>query len=199
MFVAIVGGSGSGKSWLADQLQKTLGPRATLVSQDNFYRDRSHLSAHRRQRLNFDHPMAIDWEALEGAMQDLRTRGWTLAPRYDFATHCRKAAKTRLASKPVILVEGLWLLRRLSLRKLFDLSIFLDCPAPTRLERRLARDQHARGRTAASVREQFASTVEPMHQRFVTPQRNRADIVFYRPCDSADLEALANRILNLLK
>jgi uridine kinase len=194
--VAIAGGSGSGKSWLAERLVAALAPNAARVSLDDFYRDRSHLSAARRAGINFDHPRAIDWPHFERALRALRAGRPARLPSYDFQTHCRRAPGPVLQPRPIILVEGLWLLRRPSLRRLFAFSLFLDCPAHTRLRRRLARDLQARGRTRASVQAQFRNHVEPMHCRFVAPQARWADLVL--PSRSVDrqlarLAAMLNR------
>ena len=177
IFVAIVGGSGSGKSRLAHDLAAVLPGRTARLSLDDFYRDRSHLSPARRAQLNFDHPSSVDWPAFQRALKACREWRPARVPRYDFASHCRLAGSQRLHPKPFILVDGLWLLRRPSIRRLFHCRIFLDCPLRTRLRRRLARDRLARGRSAASVREQFWRTVEPMHRKFVLPQRRWADVI----------------------
>jgi uridine kinase len=184
--VAIVGGSGAGKTWLAEKLQRTFGTMGTRISLDDFYRDRSGLSAARRAKINFDNPVAIDWASLETALNHLQNNQSTPLPCYDFKTHCRLTRKKILQPKPIVLVDGLWLLRRPRLRGLFDLKIFVECPSQTRLQRRLIRDLVLRGRTAASVREQFRDTVEPMHAKFVAPQKRWADIVL--PADFGEHE-----------
>jgi uridine kinase len=196
--VAIGGGSGSGKSWLADKLLVALAPHAARLSLDDFYRDRSHLSAARRAKLNFDNPRAIDWEALEVALGQLLAGRATRIPDYDFATHSRRNDTKVLQPKPLIVLEGLWLLRRRSLRRLFALSIYLDCPTRLRLRRRLVRDLRSRDRTSTSVRKQFWGTVEPMHKRYVAPQARWADIVLRRGCTRGDLRAMVSRLRQFL-
>jgi uridine kinase len=177
LIVGIAGGSGSGKTWLAEQLAASLAPDVLRLSMDDFYLDRSHLSPARRARINFDHPRAIDWEALEEAVRRLRAGRPACVPCYDFSTHCRHSSQRSLFPKSVVLVDGLWAWYRSSLRRMLDVRIFLTCPARTRLRRRLARDLKARGRTAESVRKQFRLTVEPMHRRFVEPQAQWADLI----------------------
>lgn len=174
--VAIAGGSGSGKSWLAERLASRLSPNATRLSLDDFYRDRSHLPESRRARLNFDHPQAIDWPSFERALRRLKSGKMARVPCYDFKTHCRGPTWRCLKPARIILVEGLWLLRRPAVRGMFTLRIFLKCSRNLRLRRRLARDGRERGRTAASIRRQFSGTVEPMHARFVVPQTRWADL-----------------------
>src|SRR6266404_2555013 len=167
ILVAIVGGSGSGKSHLAGKLQAGLGRHAARLSLDDFYRDRSRLSPALRARVNFDHPGAIEWRLVERALRRCLAGKPAQIPRYNFATHSRSARSETFKPRPVALVDGLWLLRRPALRSLFALRVFIDCPRRTRLSRRLTRDQRSRGRTATSIRQQFQATVEPMHARYV--------------------------------
>src|ERR1043165_4477758 len=96
LLVAIVGGSGSGKSRLADELQTALGKSAGRLSLDDFYRDRSHLSAARRATINFDNPKAIDWISFEHVLANCLCRRKTRIPRYDFSTHCRRSQSKML-------------------------------------------------------------------------------------------------------
>ncbi|HWF18289.1 MAG TPA: uridine kinase [Verrucomicrobiae bacterium] len=192
--VAIVGGSASGKSWLTDQLQNLLGDKAARLSLDDFYRDRSHLPPGRRARINYDHPRAIDWQSVERVLQDCLAGRVARVPSYDFATHSRGSTSQSLRPKPVILMEGLWLLRRRSLRRIFNLSIYIDCPAKTRVARRMARDVALRGRTRESVRRQFMENVEPMHAVHVVPQARWADICLRTPIQKKDLLQLVEKL-----
>ncbi len=197
--IAITGGSGSGKTWLADQLHLLLGEITARLSLDSFYLDRSHLPPARRARLNFDHPHAIDWPCVERVLGDCKAGRTTRLPRYDFTTHTRVSNGEPWHPKPLILMDGLWLLHRPAVRRLFDLSILMDCPERTRLRRRLKRDVAERGRTPASVRRQFRETVAPMHRRFVQPQKRRADLVLTSPCSEASVHELTDSIWTLLR
>ena len=192
--VGIAGGSGSGKSWLAERLMRALSPVAVRLSLDDFYRDRSHLSMARRARLNFDNPGAIDWPEVERVLQGLLGGRRTRLVSYDFKTHSRLPSSKTLKPKRVILLDGLWPFRRPAIRALFKLRVFLDCSKSIRFRRRLARDRRTRGRTRASVLRQFQATVEPMHQRFVEPQRRYADIILSGTCAMPEVRALAERI-----
>lgn len=192
--VAIVGGSGSGKSWLAERLEAALDGKAARLSQDDFYQDRSLIPPEERAALNFDHPDAIDWPVLEKAVQDLLNGRSAQLPNYDFRTHCRDACFRVLEPKPVILMEGLWLLRERPLREKFDLKVFIDCPLSTRLRRRIERDLLARGRSRASVEKQFYDTVEPMHRKFVSRQKRWADVVLPYDLTEYNVRQLANKL-----
>src|SRR5258707_12797949 len=140
VLVAIVGGSGSGKTWLAEKLLAALGGKAARLSLDDFYRDRSHLSPARRAKINFDNPRAIDWPGFERTLRQCLAGKATRVPRYDFKCHTRLAASRVLKPRPIILVEGLWLLRRASLRPLLSIGTLWDYPSRTPGPRRVARD-----------------------------------------------------------
>jgi len=179
--VAVVGGSGAGKTWLADHLQTAVGNGVGRLSLDDFYRDRSHLSPSQRQKINYDHPRAIDWPLFEKSLKACRAGRSIPVPRYDFTTHTRLPGRQTFHPKPLNIVEGLWLLLRPSVRSLFALRIFIDCSVRMRLARRLARDAAERGRSRESVRKQFWETVAPMHERYVAPQRLWAHVVVESP------------------
>ncbi len=194
LFVAIVGGSGSGKTWLAKKLFAALNPHAARLSLDDFYNDHSHLQPEHRATVNFDHPAAIDWPVMERALKDLRAGRPARLPTYDFKTHCRCENENILAPKPVLLVDGLWLLRRRSMRKAFALKIYIDCPVRTRRNRRLSRDMRSRGRSRAAIVEQLRETVEPMHERFVAPQVKWADVVLRHDFGEREIRRLTQQL-----
>lgn len=198
VYVAVVGGSGAGKSWLADRLQQCFGKNCARICLDNFYRDRSHLPTARRERINYDHPRAIDWPRVSQFLSDARAGRTTFIPQYDFKTHTRLAPQL-WEPKPVVIFEGLWLLKYPSVRRQFNLSIFLDAAGWLRLRWRTARDVAERGRSAESVRRQFISQVGPMHVRHVAPQRNWADMVLKQKIGKPEIDQVAGAICGLVK
>lgn len=176
--VAIGGGSGSGKGHLARQLQQALGrERCVVLEQDWYYADLSAMPITERARRNFDHPSAIDFDLLIRQLTEL-VQGKTIRrPVYDFTQHTRNSHTVPVPPADIILVEGILVLYDPRLRALCDLRVFVDAPEEVRLQRRLARDTAVRGRTTESVLQQFAETVRAMHQRFVEPSRQHADVV----------------------
>jgi uridine kinase len=157
---------------------------------DHFYRDLGHLPEPERARVNFDDPAAIDWEALRMVLESLERGEQAQIPVYDFTQHVRKQETVGLQSRPLVVLEGLWLLHPEWLRKKFSLSVFVDCPEELRLHRRVARDVATRGRTEESVKSQFSQHVQPMHARFVEPQRELATLRVTSPLAEKDKATL---------
>jgi uridine kinase len=198
LLIAIVGGSGAGKGWVVERLCRLLGERAARLQLDDFYRDRSHLPLARRARLNFDVPQAIDWDSAMRALRECRAGLPTRVPRYDFATYSRVEAQPTWLPRPVVFVDGLWLLRPPAVRELFDLTIYLDTPPELRRQRRLARDVCERGYCAQDVERRLRTAVVPMHERYVEPQKKHADVVLTQPFADRELLGLAERLWTLL-
>ena len=196
--VGIAGGSGSGKSWLTDRLQRIFGDNAARLSLDDFYLDRSYLPPSRREQINYDHPRGIDWERVEQVLHDCRAARPTCLPRYDFKTHTRLPVEKTWSPKALVLMEGLWLLLYPAIRRLFDFSIFIECPEPLRLRRRMARDVAERGRNGRSIRRQFRETVSPMHEKFVAPQAQWANVILKQPLRDAEVSGLSDQLWRLL-
>ena len=164
-----------------------------MLSLDDFYRDLSHLTPAEREHVNFDNPRTIDWKTFAGVLQKLRKGAETFLPVYDFTTHTRRKESRAWRAAPVVLVDGLWLLHHPHLRGIYDMSVFLDCAEPLRLRRRLRRDQRERGRSRASILRQFRGQVAPMHERFVAPQAEHADIRL-KSIDGRTLASLLKKI-----
>lgn len=188
--IALAGGSGAGKTWLANRLCQEFGDEATVLALDDFYFDLSHLMLTERKHINFDHPDMIEWPLFETVLRELRNGVTVLAPRYDFAAHTRLAEWTPRSPRPFIFVEGLWPLRPPQVRELFDLRIFLDCPELLRWQRRLARDVTGRSRTTESICDQFWNVVAPMHAHFVEGQKVWADLEVEQPISQPELDRL---------
>lgn len=197
--IAIVGGSGSGKTWLAARLLEAFPGSAVAIVLDDFYRDLAHLPLGRRHRVNFDHPRAIDWDSVRAAAETLSRGQPACIPSYDFATHTRRRGGRLVEPKPVVIWDGLWLLRPRWLRPYFALGVYVDCPPAVRLRRRIKRDMEERRRSEASVRWQFVRHVLPMHARFVEPQRRWAGCIVCSPIHTTALSRLVADFRSVLQ
>ena len=175
--VGIAGGSGSGKTVLADALGKALRPAVVArLAQDAYYRDQGALPSSAREQLNFDAPEAFDLDLFVAHLQDLRRGRRVRPPRYCFVTHCRRGHGEPVGPADVVLAEGLLLFADARCRELLDLRIYLDAPEKTRLARRVARDVEERGRTERQVLVQCWRSAFPAHRRWVEPSRAWADL-----------------------
>ena len=178
LVVGIAGGTGSGKTTLARRLARRVGEdRCALVSQDNYYRDLAHLSVAARSRVNFDHPDSIDSDRVLTDIRALKRGETVTIPRYDFARHTRAPTGIEVAAREVILVEGILVLVWPELVAEMDIKIFVETPDDIRLLRRMRRDIADRGRDVDGVLGQYQDTVRPMHDAFVRPSRDRADLI----------------------
>jgi len=194
--IAIVGGSGAGKSFLANKLKQIL--PATVINLDNFYKDLSHILYCERQNFNFDDPAAIDWDEFISSISNIRDLKPVSLPVYNFKTHTRESQRLNLKPEPIVLIEGLWLIHREDLRKLFSFSIYVESSEELRLQRRIERDVNQRGRSVESVIQQFHNFVIPMHNKFVEPQKTFANFIINSPWTDAEFDALITMIKNIL-
>jgi len=176
--VGIAGGTGSGKTTVADKLASAMPPgRCVTIDHDAYYRDQGHLPPPDREAINYDHPSALDSALLALHLRELRDGRPVEVPIYDFATHTRRRDTRRVAPARVILVEGILVFAEPALREQMDLKIFVDTDADIRLMRRIRRDLEERGRTFQSVRDQYHTTVRPMHLEYVEPSKRWADLI----------------------
>jgi uridine kinase len=178
LVIGICGGTGSGKTTIAERIISALSPESVLVlQQDHYYRDFPYLPLERRARQNFDHPESFDTPLLIEHVGQLKAGRAIDRPVYDFTKHARAANTVRLTSSPAIILEGILIFENKALRELMDVKIFVDTDADLRFIRRLKRDIRERGRTVESVVEQYLSTVRPMHNEFIEPSKQHADVI----------------------
>jgi uridine kinase len=176
--VGVAGGSGSGKTTIARAIIDALpSSDVALLEHDAYYRDQSHLAFEERTRINYDHPDSLDNEMFIAHLDALREGRAVEKPTYDYAHHTRARETTRVASAPVIVVEGILVLVDEALRRRMDIKLFVDTDPDIRVMRRIRRDLEQRGRTFAQVRAQYYETVRPMHLAFVEPSKRFADLI----------------------
>ena len=177
MFIGIAGGTGSGKTTLAERIHEAF-PDSVLINQDSYYRDLSHLSMTEREQMNFDHPNSLEFSLLKEHLIALRSGSAIEQPLYNFHHHVREKHTKRVLPAQIILVEGLLLFTDSELRDLFDIKIFVDTDDDVRVLRRIERDMKERSRDFKSIKEQYLKTVKPMHDAFIEPSKKYADVIF---------------------
>jgi uridine kinase len=201
LVIGIAGGSGSGKTTVAQQiLNRVGGNQIAFIQHDSYYKDLGGLPPTQHANINFDHPDALDTDLLIKHILALREGLAVEVPIYDFSTDRRTGRTFTVEPRPVILVEGILIFVEPALRALFDIKIFVDTDSDIRFIRRLERDITERGRLTESVIKQYQATVRPMHLEFVEPSKRYADVIIPQGgYNTAALDMVVARIEALLK
>lgn len=178
LIIGIAGGTGSGKTTVVNQIINELpADEVCVISQDSYYKETSGLSYQERTKINFDHPKAIDFDLLVAHINKLKQGVIIEQPVYSFVTHNRIKDTLKTHPRKVIIVEGILIFNSSRLRDLFDIKIFVHADADERLIRRVRRDIEERGRDVNEVLSRYQNTLKPMHQQFIEPTKNYADII----------------------
>ena len=178
MIIGICGGTGSGKTTVANRILESVSAAdVVFLQQDSYYKNLDQMPLDYRQMVNFDHPDAIDNELLVEHLRALKRGEAVELPLYDFKTHERRAETLHTEPRPIIIIEGILIFNDPRLLAEMDIKVYVDTPDDIRFIRRLRRDVAERGRTVESVIEQYLATVRPMHVQFVEPSKRRADVI----------------------
>jgi len=178
LILGIGGGTGCGKTTVVNQILEQLPEgEVGVISQDSYYKDTTHLSYDERVKINFDHPRSIDFELLEEHLRELRKGNIIEQPIYSFVKHNRTGDTIKTHPRKVMIVEGILILTNKELRDMFDIKIYVHADSDERLIRRLKRDIAERGRSIEEVLSRYQSTLKPMHQQFIEPMKEYADII----------------------
>ena len=178
LIIGIAGGTGSGKTTVVKQIinQLPVG-EVCVISQDSYYKETSDLSYEERTKINFDHPRAIDFDLLVKQLKELKSGNVIHQPVYSFITHNRTEDTVKTHPRKVVIVEGILIFNSEELRNLFDIKIFVHADTDERLIRRVKRDINDRGRNIDEVLNRYQDTLKPMHQQFIEPTKNFADMI----------------------
>jgi uridine kinase len=178
LIIGIAGGTGSGKTTVVHQIMNELPETEVgVISQDSYYKKNSHLSYEERSNINFDHPRAIDFDLLVTHLKELKSGSVIEQPVYSFVTHDRTDDVILTHPRKVMIVEGILILTNPELREMFDIKVYVHADSDERLIRRLKRDIAERGRNMTEVVNRYQSTLKPMHDQFIEPTKNFADII----------------------
>ncbi len=178
LIIGIAGGTGCGKTTVVNKIIKKLPEgEVGVISQDSYYKDTTHLSYNERIKINFDHPRSIDFDLLEQHLKELKNGNAVHQPVYSFVKHNRTGDTILTHPRKVMIVEGILILTNPELRDMFDIKIFVHADTDERLIRRLKRDITERGRDIDEVLMRYQTTLKPMHDQFIEPMKEYADII----------------------
>lgn len=197
--IGIAGGTASGKTSFVRELKEIFGESLTVLSFDDYYKDLSNLTYQQRTKINFDHPDAFDLDLLAEHLTTLKLGQSVVKPVYDFTQHNRKKDWESLEPSKIIVVDGLFTLAIENIACQCDLKLYMDVSSDLRFIRRLERDIVERGRSLTSVKEQYLTTVRPMHELFVEPSKRKADLVVLNDVDyHVGLDVIVSKIWSKL-
>ncbi|HSP84072.1 MAG TPA: uridine kinase [Gillisia sp.] len=178
LIIGIAGGTGSGKTTVVKQIMDELkNEEVDVISQDSYYQDTTHLSYEERVKINFDNPKSIDFELLVAHLKELKAGNTIEEPVYSFIDHNRTNETRTIHPRKVIIVEGILILTHPEVRSMFDIKIYVHADSDERLIRRLKRDINERARDLDEVLWRYQTTLKPMHQQFIEPTKEFADII----------------------
>ena len=175
--IGIAGGTGSGKTTIAQEIVNHLGSSVTVINHDSYYKPHHEMTYEERTALNYDHPNSYDTELMVKDLMELKLGNPIECPIYDYTIHDRSENTITIHPSKVIIVEGILIFHHEELRNLMDIKVFVDADADIRILRRILRDVKERGRSLDSVITQYVTTVKPMHEAFVEPSKRYADII----------------------
>jgi uridine kinase len=197
--IGIAGGTGAGKTSVAETISETVGEEVTLVRIDNYYEDLSHLDYEERTDRNYDHPSAFEWDLLVEQLDRLLSGQSVAMPQYDFGRHNRQDETVTVEPTGVLIIEGIFALYDERVREMLDLHVYVQTDADVRILRRLQRDVVERGRDVESVHDQYLSTVKPMHEQFVEPTKKHADIIIPEGVNTRAVDLLVRKVESELR
>lgn len=178
LILGIAGGTGCGKTTVVNTILNELSESDVgVISQDSYYKDTSHLSYDERIKINFDHPRSIDFDLLKEHLEHLKKGLSIEQPVYSFVKHNRTGDIIKTHPRKVMIVEGILILSHPDIRELFDIKIFVHADSDERLIRRIKRDINERGRDIDEVLSRYQTTLKPMHQQFIEPMKEYADLI----------------------
>lgn len=197
--IGVAGGTASGKTTLVNEVVSGLNMQQVgLIAQDSYYRDNSHLSFEKRCLLNYDHPDALDFDLMISQIIALKNGTTIKQPIYDYSNHNRTQMTRRMGPKSVLIIEGILVFHNAALRALMDVKVFVDAPAELRLDRRMQRDTVERGRSHQEVIERYQNTLKPMHDEFIEPTKEHADIIVQTHKENSKAVSLLNGYIKSL-
>lgn len=199
--IGIAGGSASGKTTIANKLRELSEQygQVNIIRLDDYYLDHPELAFEERKKINYDHPNAFDIPLLLKHIGDLNSGKDIDVPLYNFKEHCRSNEVKKKGPSKVLIIEGILVLAIKELVDVLDIKLYVDTPDDIRFIRRLTRDVYERERTLDSVISQYVETVRPMHNIFVEPSKNKADLIIPEGgSNSIAIEMIFKTIIDLL-
>ena len=178
IIIGIAGGTGSGKTTVVKKIIESLpAGEVSVLPQDSYYKDSSHIPPEDRQKINFVEPAAFDWELIISQLEQLKAGKSIEIPTYSYLTCTRQKETVPMHPRDVVIVEGILVFSDDKLRDMMDIKVFVDADADDRLIRVINRDCIERGRTPQMVVDRYERVLKPMHNMYIEPAKRYADLI----------------------
>ena len=198
MIIGVAGGTGSGKTTLAENIASSFGDKVAVITHDSYYCAQNDKTYEERCKQNYDHPDAFETDLLCEHLDALARGEAVDIPVYDYTVHNRSDKTQKVEPRAVIVLEGTLIFSDKRLRDRMSLKIFVDTDADERILRRARRDMEVRGRKIDDIMEQYLTTVKPMHETHVEPSKKHADLILNGGLNPVALEIVAGRVKDFL-
>merc|ERR1712088_27805 len=193
--IGAAGGTASGKTTVCERIidavtgHQDFGHERQVISlsQDSFYRELNPSESKKAEKglFNFDHPDAFDHDLMLSCLEHIRAGKQTKIPEYDYKTNSRVKDKfTIIHPSDVVLLEGILVFYHKDVMDMFDMKLFVDTDADTRLARRVLRNIEDRGRDLEKVLHQYTTLVKPAFEEFCIPTKKYADVIIPRGAEN---------------
>lgn len=175
--IGITGLSGSGKTYYVDALEKRLGADVTVVGFDDYYKplEMQHIDAF--GEANYDLPSALYCERFHEDLLKLIQYQPVLIRKYHFENYDAPEETVVVSPRPILLVEGLFVLDIPEVDSLLNYRIFVQCDMDLCFNRRIERDVRERGIPHKRSLHQWEHHVVPAYENHILPHRERCDMV----------------------
>lgn len=177
-FVGITGGSGSGKTFFLKSLQAHFtNEEMCLITQDNYYHEKSKQPLDPNGIENFDTPESIDFNRFYNDLLALKDGKSIMLSEYTFNNPVVRPKILTFNPAPIIIVEGIMIYHFEKIRALFDFKIFIDALEVIKLRRRIVRDKEERGYDVEDVLYRYEHHVTPNFNAYIKPRREEVDLI----------------------
>jgi len=203
--IGVAGGTTCGKTSVCKKIVELLGEnnvkgKVAIISQESFYKplNKQETEMLDKNMYNFDHPDAFDTKLMVTAIKEVVAGKKVTVPVYDTQNYCRVEGKCHVIEDcDVVLFEGILVFYHEEVRNLFNMKLFVDIDADTRLSRRVLRDVMERGRSLETILMQYTTYVKPAFEEFCLPTKKFADIVIPRGSENnVAVDLIVQHILN---
>ncbi len=176
--IGICGGSASGKTYLLERmLARFPKGKCTLISQDNYYKNRAEQVKDEDGLVNYDHPDSLNLDKFVADVKELMAGKSIDVQEYTFNNPDITPQIFTYHPTPIIILEGLFVFHKPELNRLMNLKLFVEADEHIRFSRRLVRDVQQRNYSFDETIRDYNKFVAPMYAQFVAPTQKQCDFI----------------------